>query len=301
MSDRYLVLGNPIAHSRSPYIHEAFAKDARQNMAYDRQLVELTQFAKTLDQLRLDPSFRGCNVTLPFKLEALAYAEVHEAHISPRALLAGAVNTLKFEGEKVWADNTDGVGLVNDISLRQAVPLQNARVVLLGAGGASRGVILPLLDAGVSHIVSANRSVDKAQGLLDSVRTHSPASAGKVTVCSLAEALGYGGQVLINATSSAFGQGGAGLGEHLESSMSKSPKPLAHLALTYDMVYGAEPTQFMLWAQDKGCAKVSDGLGMLVEQAAESFKLWRQVRPETQLVYSELRTLLSAHSQAAAS
>jgi shikimate dehydrogenase len=300
MKHRYVVLGNPIAHSRSPFIHGFFARDTQQNIEYDKQLVALTQFASTLDQLRQDSCFLGCNVTLPFKLEALAYAKAHHAEVSPRALLAGAINTLKFEGKKIWADNTDGVGLVNDISQRQAVNLHNARVILLGAGGAARGVILPLFEAGVSHIVLSNRSSDKAQALLDSVRTHSPISAERVTVCSLAEAIGLGGDVIVNATSSALTPGQKGLAEQLETSMLKIAKPLANVKLAYDMVYGSEPTQFMLWAQDRGCEKISDGLGMLVEQAAESFNLWRGVRPETQTVYSELRSLMSAPQQVVA-
>lgn len=299
--DRYLVLGNPIAHSRSPNIHRAFAAQTGQSMAYDLQLVELNQFASSLNQLRQDPNFKGCNVTLPFKLEALAYAQLHGGSISARAQLAGAVNTLKFEaGGRVLADNTDGVGLVNDISQRQGVKLQEVNVVLLGAGGAARGVILPLLDAGVRHIVLANRSLDKVHALIDSVRELAPQHHDKISGCALSEALAKPCDVLINATSSTFTEGNDSLTEQLRIGLAARSNALASLSLAYDMVYGARPTRFMAWAQGQGCGKVSDGLGMLVEQAAESFTLWRGVRPDANTVFSELRSMLSAPAQAAA-
>ncbi len=291
---QYFVLGNPIAHSRSPFIHRAFADQTQQVMSYGLKLVELEQFASTLDQLRQESAFHGCNVTLPFKLQALAYAQSHHAQISERALMAGAVNTLKFEGQEMWADNTDGVGMVNDITQRQAVTLRGAQVLLLGAGGAARGVILPLLDAGVHRIVLANRNLEKARALVESIDQHTSEHRGKVAASTLERALSAGGDIVINATSSAFIQSGPDLTEQLSTLHGRDSGPLTHFKLAYDMGYGSVPSRFMLWAQDKGYITVCDGLGMLVEQAAESFSLWRGVRPDVNSVYSELRALLSA-------
>lgn len=296
---QYAVLGNPIAHSRSPFIHRAFAEQTQQAMTYRLKRVALDQFANTVDQLRLESDFRGCNVTLPFKLQALAYAQAHQAQISERSLMAGAVNTLKFEGLKMWADNTDGVGLVNDICLRQEVNLRDAKVLLLGAGGAARGVILPLLDAGVSRIVVANRSPEKAQALVESVDHHASHHRGKVLASSMEGALNSGGDVLINATSSAHAHDGASLTEQLSSLQGRTSTAQMHFKLAYDMGYGPVPSLFMLWAQENACVKVCDGLGMLVEQAAESFSLWRGLRPDANAVFRELRALLSASAQAA--
>jgi shikimate dehydrogenase len=291
---QYAVLGNPIAHSRSPFIHRVFAEQTQQAMTYVQKLVELDQFANALDQLREAADFRGCNVTLPFKLQALAYAQSHHADISARALMAGAVNTLKFEGQKIWADNTDGVGMVNDITQRQAVKVLGAQVLLLGAGGAARGVILPLLDAGVSRIVVANRSLEKAQALVESFGQHGSAHRGKVAASSLDRALSCGGDMVINATSSALTQSDTSLTGQLSALMGLDTKPLSSFKLAYDMGYGSAPSKFMLWAQENGCVRVCDGLGMLVEQAAESFSLWRAVRPDANAVFSALRALLSA-------
>jgi shikimate dehydrogenase len=296
---QYAVLGNPIAHSRSPFIHRAFAEQTQQAMTYVQKLVELDQFSNALDQLRETADFGGCNVTLPFKLQALAYAKTHNAQISARALMAGAVNTLKFEGQNIWADNTDGVGMVNDITQRQAVNLQGTQVLLLGAGGAARGVILPLLDAGVSRIIVANRSLKKAGALVESLDQHGSAHRGKVAASSLDRALSWGGDVLINATSAALTQSDSSLTEQLSVLLGAETWPLSNFKLAYDMGYGSAPSQFMLWAKENGCIKVCDGLGMLVEQAAESFSLWRGVRPDANAVLSELRALLSAPAPAA--
>jgi shikimate dehydrogenase len=296
---QYAVLGNPIAHSRSPFIHRAFAEQTQQAMTYVQKLVALDQFANVLDQLRETADFGGCNVTLPFKLQALAYAKSHNAQISARALMAGAVNTLKFEGQKIWAENTDGVGMVNDITQRQAVNLQGTQVLLLGAGGAARGVILPLLDAGVSRVIVANRSLEKAQALVESLGQHGAAYRGKVAASSLDRALTWGGDILINATSSALTQSDTSLTNQLSALMAPHAKPLSNFKLAYDMVYGSAPSLFMFWAQENGCIKICDGLGMLVEQAAESFSLWRGVRPDANAVFSELRALLSAPASSA--
>jgi shikimate dehydrogenase len=312
--NHYLVLGNPIAHSRSPFIQRAFAAQTGQVLSYELKLVAIGQFEKALDQLREDPNFMGCNITVPFKLDALDYARRHDAQISDRALLAGAVNTLKFDGARVWADNTDGIGLVTDLEVRQGLTLRGLRVVLLGAGGAARGVLLPLLDAGVGRLVVANRDLEKAQALVDTIRRDAPQHCGKIEASVLALALSGGGDVLINATSASLAsspakdlnrvntshtQNGAmvsdnSLLEQLNASSPEHESFLKNLTLAYDMQYGAKTTSFMIWASQLGCPRVCDGLGMLVEQAAQSFELWRGVRPQSGSVFDALRAQLSA-------
>jgi shikimate dehydrogenase len=207
-------------------------------------------------------------VTLPFKVEAFEYATRH----SPRARAAGAVNTLAFDGAAAFGDNTDGVGLVRDLTGRLAFGLQGARVLLLGAGGAARGVLLPLLEAGVACLVIANRTPEKAAGLA--------ALAGDDRVSGGGfETPGEGFDVVVNATSAGLGGAAPAIG----------PAAWRGVRLAYDMVYGSAPTAFMQAAAAQGCAIVSDGLGMLVEQAAESFFVWRRVRPDTAPVYRRLR------------
>lgn len=265
MTDRYAVIGNPIEHSKSPLIHAAFARQTGQDMEYDRVLAPLDGFALTVKDLRAR-AYRGCNVTVPFKLEAFALA----TELTARASDAGAVNTLVFDGARVLGDNTDGAGLVADIVRNHGVKLAGARVLLLGAGGAARGVIRPLLDASPASLTLANRSPDKALEL----QRH----FGALTVCSFDELASGQFDVVINATS-------AGLSD---TALPISAGIFAPGALAYDMVYG-RTTPFMQLAQQSG-VKVVDGLGMLVEQAAEAFYLWRGVRPDTAEVIGQLRT-----------
>jgi shikimate dehydrogenase len=290
MTDLYAVIGNPVAHSRSPSIHGEFARQTGQNLSYGLQLVELGQFARAVDGLRRDQAYRGFNITVPFKLDALEYARAQGGEISKRADLAGAVNFLKIDGGRVLADNTDGVGLVRDITQRMGVSMKSKRVLILGAGGAARGVILPLIEAGAASVCLANRTVRKAQDLVSAFQAQVSAP---LRACALEEADLSVCDVLINATSS-------GLSRDAASLVDKLPAPAGSVpVLAYDMVYGAQPSVFMLWASALGIGKVCDGLGMLVEQAAEGFELWRGVRPDANAVFANLRSELSAKPAAA--
>ncbi len=273
--DRYAVIGNPIAHSRSPAIHQWFAEQTGEHLEYDRLLVPIGQFPAVLDALRRDASYRGLNVTVPFKLQAFDYAQGRSA----RALAAGAVNCLSFADGVVLGDNTDGIGLVNDLQQRLGLALSGQSILLLGAGGASRGVLQPLLDAGVSSILICNRSLDKAQSL---AQHGADARLTAINFADLEAVRPAAFDVVINATSS-------GLGEE------RLPVPAAvfgRARLAYDMFYAAQPTVYLQQARDAGCPQISDGLGMLIEQAAESFRIWRGVRPDTATVYRRLRDQL---------
>ena len=259
MTDRYAVFGNPIGHSKSPRIHAAFAEQTGEAIDYTAIEAPVADFAGAWRAF-VEADGRGANVTVPFKQEAFALAEV----LSPRARLAGAVNTLMLGRDgKLYGDTTDGVGLVRDLEAH-AAPLAGARVLLLGAGGASRGVIEPLLEAGVASLTVANRTVAKAEALAALF-----AGKGEVSGCGFDDVAGPF-DLVINATS-------ASLAGDLP------PLPAALFTaegLAYDMMYAAEPTVFLCWAAEQGARSV-DGLGMLIEQAAESFWLWRQVRPDT--------------------
>jgi shikimate dehydrogenase len=268
MTDRYAVIGNPIAHSRSPSIHARFAAQTGQDLVYDRLLAPIGGFGVTVDAFRAGGG-RGLNVTVPFKLDAFSYAGA----VSPRARAAGAVNTLSFDGDRVEADNTDGIGLVRDLSHRLGFALRGSRVLLLGAGGAARGVILPLLEAGVAAIVVANRTEDKARQLA------ALAADPRVTWAGFDDTGNEPLGLFVNATSAGLSGGAPAVCE----------RAFRGCLLAYDMVYAGEPTVFMRHAQALGCERVCDGLGMLVEQAAESFRIWRGVAPDTAPVYAVLR------------
>lgn len=287
--DRYGVVGNPIAHSRSPQIHARFAEQTAELIAYERLLAPLDGFAAAVDAFRAGGGL-GLNVTMPFKLEAYAYAAVH----SDRARAAGAVNTLRFEAAgpaskgTVFGDNTDGVGLVNDLQVHLNFTLAGCDVLLLGAGGAARGVVLPLLGAGVRRLVICNRSKSKARALLELFHDPRLSAIGFDELDGEAGAVNRRADLVVNATSSGL-------------SSQALPVPLRVFAtarLAYDMVYGQKPTTFMEQALAAGCERVSDGLGMLVEQAAESFFVWRGVRPATAEVHRWLRDELSHPAQA---
>ena len=267
-----MVIGNPIEHSKSPAIHTQFALQTQQALAYERLLVALDGFDAAIKNL-VASGIRGANVTLPFKLDAYNIA----TDLTPRARAAGAVNTLKFEGDKILGDNTDGVGLVRDIVVNAGVSLQGSRILLLGAGGAARGVILPLLSELPAELVIANRTVQKAQDLLTQFHGHLVA----LSASSFADLSGEF-DVVINATSASLSDSLPNISSSLFNEKS----------FIYDMMYGAKPTPFMQWAAEKK-ASVRDGLGMLVEQAAESFELWRGVRPDTAPVYALLRSQLT--------
>lgn len=272
MMDRYAVVGNPVAHSKSPQIHQAFACQTGQALGYETLLAPLDGFVATVKQFR-DEGGRGLNVTVPFKVEAHALAD----RLSPRAAAAGAVNTLAFEPDGIFGDNTDGAGLVRDLVHNLACALDDARILLLGAGGAARGAILPLLAERPARLIIANRSVSRAEGLVQRLGDR----AGNTVFCvsGFDELAGQAFDVVINATA---------------ASLSDQELPLpagiyAKGALAYDMMYGRGDTSFMSSARAHGAKHVADGLGMLVEQAAESFVLWRGVRPQTAPVLAALR------------
>jgi shikimate dehydrogenase len=266
--DRYVVVGNPIAHSKSPDIHARFARQTGQLIAYERLLAPLDGFAETMQDF-IAAGGKGANVTVPFKLDAFAFA----TDLTERAKAAGAVNTLKIEGARVVGDNTDGVGLVTDIVKNAGVALRGKRVLLLGAGGAARGVILPILMQQPAEMIIANRTHFKAEELAEQFSGYEP----KMRASDFA-AIDYAYDVIINATS---------------ASLTAEVPPVPALAfgtktLAYDMMYAKESTPFLQFAAQHGAA-IRDGLGMLVEQAAESFYVWRGVRPDTAPVYDELR------------
>lgn len=277
--DRYLVVGNPIAHSRSPEIHAAFAAQTGQHILYERRLIETDPpeaFAAAMRHFFQDEGGRGANVTLPFKEAAFRLADER----SPRAEAAGAANTLCLVEGRIIADNTDGAGLVDDIQRRLGVSLQGLRVTVLGAGGAARGLMLPLAQAGVARLVVANRTLARAQALAADIDPHLEAQALPVRVEPVALADAPAADVLINATSAGLHGDGPTLPAQL----------FEGCQLAYDCIYADRPTPFMQQAMAAGVSRVSDGLGMLVGQAAESFRLWRGVRPDVVPVLEALRT-----------
>ncbi|MBY0575410.1 MAG: shikimate dehydrogenase [Gallionellaceae bacterium] len=266
MTDRYAVIGNPVAHSKSPQIHRMFAEQTGEDISYEAILAPLDGFAATVGRLRKE-GYKGCNITVPFKFEAFNIA----TELGERAQAAQAANTLKFAGQNIFGDNTDGVGLVRDIQENLGVRLDDRRVLLMGSGGAAYGVVLPLLAAGAKLTV-ANRTPDKARQLAAAF-----AAQGLISVSNYEDLRGRQFDVVINATSSG-----------LSDEMPPLPEDIfAGNALGYDMMYGRE-TPFMAFAREHG-ARVADGLGMLVEQAAEAFFLWCNVRPETAPVIAALR------------
>lgn len=274
--ERYAVIGNPIAHSKSPRIHAAFAEQTGQVMTYEAILGPEEGFADTVRAFAASGG-RGMNVTVPFKLQAYDLAD----QLSERAQAAGAVNTLSFRADGIHGDNTDGVGLIRDLQDNLGCALQGSRVLLLGAGGASRGVMLPLLATRPNSIAIANRTVSRADELVERFRPLCEATL--LHGCGFDAVGDEGFDVIINATS---------------ASLSSEVPPIPRQAYTgcqlaYDMMYGARPTPFMLEASDRGAARTADGLGMLVEQAAESFNIWRGIRPKTAPVLAMLRTQLA--------
>ena len=269
MTDKYAVIGNPIAHSKSPQIHAAFAKQTGQNVSYEAVLAPLDGFEATVRDL-IRQGYKGVNVTVPFKFEAFNLCE----ELTERAKAAGAANTIVFTNGKIKGDNTDGAGLVGDITLNLGLVLQEVRILLLGAGGAAQGVLLPILQQSPEHLVVANRTIEKAERMVSKL----------VGFTHLTQASTFGGlegafNVIINATS-------VGL---TDTALPIPSTIFADGCLAYEMFYGRE-TPFMAQARANG-AQVVDGLGMLVEQAAEAFYVWRGVRPETAPVIAMLRNI----------
>lgn len=288
--DRYVVVGHPVRHSRSPFIHAAFAEATGQRLHYGRLECALDGFAQAVRDFAgasegdggVRGPARGCNVTVPFKFEAHDLA----LHRTERAQLAGAANTLRFDADGWLADNTDGAGLVRDVEHNAGRPLAGRSVLLLGAGGAAAGALGPLLQARPARLVLVNRSPDKALAL--AARHAALAAACGVTLESGGlDQAGDGHDLLVNATASSL----AGAGVPVP------PRVLAPGALALDMMYGPAAEPFLQWARDHG-ATARDGLGMLVEQAAEAFALWRGVRPATAPVLEALRRELAADAAA---
>jgi shikimate dehydrogenase len=272
MTDHYAVIGNPIEQSKSPLIHTAFAQVTGQDLSYTKLLAPLGGFAPAVDAFRASGG-QGMNVTAPFKLEAFAYA----TDLAPSAQMAGAVNAMKFVGDRVFAENFDGVGLVRDVVHNLQCPLQGRRVLILGAGGATRGALLPILAQGPSEVVIVNRTLQKSQILADLAHQH---QTGAVPVWGLGyDDLGSRAfDVVFNATS---------------ASMTADLPPLsasvfAPGCLAYELAYGKGLTPFLKLAQQAGVQQLADGVGMLAEQAAEAFAWWRGVRPDTAGVIQQL-------------
>lgn len=267
---RYAVIGNPVAHSRSPEIHQQFARQFGHRIEYLAIQVDPGGFAQAVDQFRAARG-SGLNVTVPFKLEAFRLAD----RVSERAAIAGAVNTLKFEPDgAIFGDNTDGIGLVHDIELNLGIAFKDRQVLILGAGGAVRGVLGPVLKHHPARVVIANRTVAKARDIAASFSDH-----GVIEVCAFDNLRGKHFDIVINGTSAS-----------LQEELPPLPETLfARDALAYDLMYGDRPTPFLEWSLLHEAAHASDGLGMLVEQAAESYFVWHGVRPETKSVIAALR------------
>ncbi len=269
-NDRYAVFGNPIAHSRSPDIHKMFAEQTGQTLTYTRQLVDTDGFGEAADEFFASGG-KGLNVTVPFKEDAFVYAR----QLTERAKVAGAVNMLALQQDgTVLGDNTDGIGMVLDMTQRLGWSLKDKTILLLGAGGAARGVLLPCLQEGPQALTIANRTVAKAEEL---ARRFS--SFGAVEACGFDELGERQFDLVINGTSASLNGELPPIGASV----------FAPGAAAYDMMYASEPTPFLAWAQSQGVGKLADGLGMLVGQAAESFYLWRGVRPDLEPVLKSLR------------
>jgi shikimate dehydrogenase len=270
--DRYCVMGNPVDHSRSPWIHARFAALTGQLLEYGKRLVAMDGFAAGLRAFRAEGG-KGCNVTVPFKFEAAALADFRSA----RAALAGACNVLRFEADGIHGDNTDGIGLVADVQRNAGVSLGGRDVLLVGAGGAAAGVLGPLLEARPRRVVVANRTPGKAQALVQSHAVLANETYADLQACALHAVRGPF-DVVLNATATSM----TGDAVPVDAAVLKQG------ALAYDMMYGPAAQGFLQWASGHG-AVARDGLGMLVEQAAEAFLFWRGVRPPSAQVLAELR------------
>ena len=272
MSDRYALVGNPVGHSKSPRIHGDFARITGEPVEYGLIEAPLDGFRAAVDAFRASGG-RGINVTQPFKLEAFAYA----TQPSERARLAGAVNCMRFDGDDVLAENFDGIGLVNDICRNLGFDLAGRRVLLLGAGGAARGAMLPFLEQKPAQVYVANRSVGKAHALREAFSSWGPLESGGY------DSIDGAWDVVVNATSAS-----------LRGELPPVPaSAFARGCLAYDLAYGKGLTPFLRRARESGAGHAADGVGMLVEQAAEAWVWWRGVRPETRAVIDAMTVPLA--------
>jgi shikimate dehydrogenase len=273
MTDLYAVFGNPINHSKSPVIHRQFAEQTNQDMHYTKQLVNEGEFAKAAQEFFAQGG-KGLNVTVPFKMDAFAFAQTRTA----RAERAGAVNTLaRLSDGSILGDNTDGIGMIHDMH-NLGWEIQGKRVLILGAGGAVRGILQPLLEENPARVTIANRTLSKAEELAKNFL-----DLGDLQAKSFAQLTGDVFDIVINGTSAS-----------MQGELPPLPKNLlAQSACCYDMMYGAEPTIFLQWAKNNGAAQIADGLGMLIGQAAEAFYVWRRIRPEVVPVITALRRQLN--------
>jgi len=273
MTDQYAVFGNPINHSKSPHIHRQFAEQTGQDMHYSKQLVNEGEFVSSANAFFAQGG-KGLNITVPFKLEAFRFAPI----ITARARRAGAVNTLALQDDgSILGDNTDGIGMIHDMH-NLGWQLRDKRILVLGAGGAVRGILQPLLAEQPQQVTLSNRTLDKAEELEAQFQ-----DLGNIRACRYEHLAGEQFDIVINGTSASLAGDLPPLPDNL----------LANNACCYDMMYGAEPTVFMNWASQQGAAAVVDGLGMLVGQAAEAFYLWRHIRPEVLPVIATLRRQLT--------
>jgi len=268
--DNYCVMGNPVAHSKSPQIHTAFAEQTQHNIFYQAIHIDDGKFIAALKEFQAQGG-KGLNITVPFKGDAWEISE-NRSNRSERAL---AVNTISFDDAgKITGDNTDGVGLIRDLTINHDISIKDKDILILGAGGAVRGILDPFFDKEVGRITIANRTVNRAEELADMF-----SDRGDISTCGFDELAGSGFDIIINGTSAS-----------LQGEVPPLPENLLNdNACCYDMMYSMSDTPFVSWAKAQGATKASDGLGMLVEQAAESFFIWRGVRPETRQVIDALR------------
>ncbi|MBT8444680.1 MAG: shikimate dehydrogenase [Gammaproteobacteria bacterium] len=275
MTDRYGVIGHPISHSKSPVIHAQFARQTRQDLTYEAIDIEPADLATTLDSL-IHEGFKGLNVTVPHKNAVVDLMD----ELSDRARLAAAVNTITVKpGSKLVGDNTDGIGLVRDLQRNLKFELQDADILILGAGGATRGIVPSLLEAGARGVVVANRTLQRAIEIADEFGDRG-AKLGDVDACEFADLEDGQFDLIINATS-------AGLGGEVP------PFPASIVLpdnVCYDLSYAMKPTPFVAWAKAQGATRAYQGWGMLVEQAAASFRIWRDVKPDTKPILANLPT-----------
>ncbi|MFB3090279.1 MAG: shikimate dehydrogenase [Gammaproteobacteria bacterium] len=272
--DNYCVMGNPVAHSKSPQIHAAFAEQTRQKIFYQAILVDEGKFKDSIKEFQRQGG-KGLNITVPFKPDAWEASD----QMSRRAERAVAVNTISFNDEgKITGDNTDGIGLIRDLTINHKLSIKDKNILILGAGGAARGILDPLFDEQADRVVIANRTVNRAQKLADIF-----SDRGDISTCGFDELVSSNFDIVINATSAS-----------LQGDVPPLPEGLVNKnTCCYDMMYSAADTPFVAWAKAHGAGIALDGLGMLVEQAAESFFIWRGVRPETGLVIDLVKRVAS--------